>query len=116
MPDVFFLVEERRDRANEEAGQVSQPVRACEPGLGDLFKPTAPAYFWGVKLIFVGVVNFGHVQLLRFVVLKIFGHVLTLILVVLIQSSNLACLNFFCSTYNFQKVIFIVRHFIVSKT
>ena len=28
--------------------------------------------FFGVKLMFVGVVNFSHVQLLRFVVLKIF--------------------------------------------
>ena len=44
VPDVFFLAEERR-----EAGQVSQPVKAWEPGLGDLSKPTAPAYFWGVK-------------------------------------------------------------------
>ena len=57
----FFLVEERSDRASE-AGQVSQPVRACEPGLGDLSKPTAPAYFLGVKLMFVGVMNFGQIQ------------------------------------------------------
>ena len=40
MPDVFFLVEEQSDWAS---------------------KPTAPAYFCGVKLMFVGVVNFGHV-------------------------------------------------------
>ena len=44
MPDVFFLVEEQSDGARE-AGQVSQPVRACEPELGDLSKPAAPAYF-----------------------------------------------------------------------
>ena len=37
---MVFLVEER-----SVAGQVSQPVQACEPGLGDLSKPTAPAYF-----------------------------------------------------------------------
>ena len=42
VPDVFFLVEER-----SEAGQVSQPVQACEPGLGDLSKPTETAYFLG---------------------------------------------------------------------
>ena len=48
VPDIFFLVEER-----SEAGQVSQPVRACEPGLGDLSKPTAPAYY---QLMFVLVV------------------------------------------------------------
>ena len=30
-----------------------KPVQACEPGLGDLSKPTAPAYFFGVKLMFV---------------------------------------------------------------
>ena len=53
----FFLVKERRDGASE-AGQVSQPVRACEPGLGDLSKLTAPAYFLGVKLMFDSVINF----------------------------------------------------------
>ena len=47
MPDVFFLLEKR-----SEAGKVSQPVRACEPGLGYLSKPTAPAYFWGVKFFY----------------------------------------------------------------
>ena len=67
VPDVFFLVEEW-----SEAGQVSQPVRACEPGLGDLSKPTAPAYFFGVKLMFVGVMNFGQIQKIRFVVVNIF--------------------------------------------
>ena len=29
-----------------EAGQVSQPVQACKPGLGDLSKLTTPAYFY----------------------------------------------------------------------
>ena len=67
----FFLVEEQSDGARE-AGQVSQPVQACELGPGDLSKPTVPAYFWGVKLIFFIVIFFGHVQLLKFVVVKIF--------------------------------------------
>ena len=49
---MFFLVEEQCDRASE-AGQVSQPVQACEPVLGDLSKLTAPAYFFGVKFMFV---------------------------------------------------------------
>ena len=31
LPDVFFLVEERRGGASK-AGQVSQPVQACELG------------------------------------------------------------------------------------
>ena len=57
----FFLVEERSDGASK-AGQVSQPVRACEPGLGDLSKPTAPAYFFDVKVMFVGVMNFSQIQ------------------------------------------------------
>ena len=52
---------------------MSQPVRACEPGLGDLSKPTAPAYFFGLKLMFVGVMNFSHVPALRFIVVKIFS-------------------------------------------
>ena len=65
VPDVFFLVEER-----SEAGQVSQPVRAWESGLGDLSKPTAPAYFFG--RMFVGVMNFGQIQKIRFVVANIF--------------------------------------------
>ena len=56
MPDVFFVEEQ------SEAGQVSQPVGVCEPGLGDLSKPTAPAYFLGVKVMLVGVVNFGQTQ------------------------------------------------------
>ena len=43
---VFFLVEEWSKVASK-AGQVSQLVRACEPGLGDLSKPTATAYFLG---------------------------------------------------------------------
>ena len=55
-----------------KAGQVSQLVQACEPGLGDLSKLTALAYFLEVKLMFVGAMNFGHVQLLKFVVLKFF--------------------------------------------
>ena len=57
MADVFFLVEE-----GSEAGRVSQPVGACEPGLGNLSKPTPPAYFFGVKLMFIGVMNFGQNQ------------------------------------------------------
>ena len=75
MPDVYFLVEERSDRASK-AGQVFQPVQACKPS-----KPTAPAYFWGVKLMFGGPVNFGHnvcwcmnfgkVQKIMFVVVKL---------------------------------------------
>ena len=33
----------------------------CElAGLGDLSKPTTLVYFFGVKSMFVGVVNFGH--------------------------------------------------------
>ena len=71
MPYVFFLVEEGSDGACK-AGQESQPVQACEPGLRDLFNHTAPAYFFGVKLIFVSVVNFGQVQKLRFVGVKNF--------------------------------------------
>ena len=51
---------------------MSQPVQACEPGLGDLSKPTAPAYFFGVKLMFVGVMNFGQIQKIRFVAVNIF--------------------------------------------
>ena len=81
MPDVCFLVEEQSDWASE-AEQVSQPVRACKPGLGDLSKPTAPAYFFGVKLMFVDIVNFGQIQQIKFVGVKnfrscsnpIFGH------------------------------------------
>ena len=76
----FFLVEEQSDWASE-AGQVSQPVRACEPGLGDLSKLTAPAIFFGVKLMFISVVNFGPNQKIRFVVKNLrscskstFGH------------------------------------------
>ena len=39
---------------------------------GDLSKPTATAYFFGIKLMFVGVMNFGEVQKIRFVGVKNF--------------------------------------------
>ena len=74
----FFLVEAWSDRVSK-AEQVSQPVWACQPGLGDLSKPNALAYFLGVKLMFVGVMlmfvdvmNLGQVQKIRFIVVKIF--------------------------------------------
>ena len=84
---MFFRVEERSDRASQ-AGQVSQPVQACEPGQGDLSKLIVPAYFFGVKLMFVGVVNFGQVQKKGSSVWKIFGHILTLISVIFIGHVN----------------------------
>ena len=67
---------------------MSQPVGACEPGLEDLSKLTAPAYFFGVKLMFVGVVKFGQVQKIRFVSVKIFGHILSNFLSYLIGHVN----------------------------
>ena len=51
-------------------------MRACKPELGDLSKPTAPAYFSGVKFMFVGDLKFGQVQKIRFVGVKFFGHIL----------------------------------------
>ena len=51
---------------------MSQPVQACEPGLGDLSKATAPAYFFVIKVMFVGVMNLGQIQKLRFVGVKNF--------------------------------------------
>ena len=73
MPDVSFLIEEQSNGASK-AWQVSQPqpVQACELGLGDLSKLTASAYFWGVKLMLVCVMNFGQVKKIRFFVVKIF--------------------------------------------
>ena len=58
--------------------------------LGDLSKLTAPAYFLGVKLMFVGVVNFGQIQKIRFVIVKIFWSHSSQFLVILIQSNKLA--------------------------
>ena len=43
-----------------------------QPVLGDLSKPTAPAYFLGVNLMFVVVMNFGQIKKIRFVVVNIF--------------------------------------------
>ena len=48
VPDVFLLEEEQSDGASK-AGEVSQPMPACEPGLGDLSKPTSTAYFLEVN-------------------------------------------------------------------
>ena len=72
---------------------MSQPVRACEPGLGDLSKPTSPAYFLGVKLMFVSVMNFGQIQKIRFVVVKIFWSNSNQFSVILIGSSELASIS-----------------------
>ena len=58
---MFFLVEEQSNETSK-AGQVSQPVQACEPGLEDLSKLTTPAYFLGVELMFVGVNNLGQIK------------------------------------------------------
>ena len=63
---IFFLVEEQSDGASK-AGQVPQPVQACKPGLGDLSKRTALAYFFDVQLMFVGVINFGQIKKIWFV-------------------------------------------------
>ena len=57
VPDVFFLVQERSDGASEAGG----PVQADRTNI-----------FFGVKLMFVSVVNFGHIPTLRFVGVKIF--------------------------------------------
>ena len=66
-------------------------MQACKLGLGDLSKPTAPANFFGVKLMsvgvmlmFVGIMNFGQVQKIRFVVVKIFWSNSNQFLVILI--------------------------------
>ena len=58
----FFLVEEQSDGASE----------ASSYWLWQLSKPTPPAYFLGVKLMFVGVMNFGQIKKIRFVVVNIF--------------------------------------------
>ena len=57
---------------------------------GGLSKLTAPAYFLGVKLMFVGVANFGQIQKIRFVVVKICWLYSNEFLVILIRSSKLA--------------------------
>ena len=51
---------------------MSKPVGACKPGLGDLSKPTAPANFFVVKLMFVGVMNFSQIKKIMFVIVNIF--------------------------------------------
>ena len=73
---------------------MSQPVQACKPGLGDLSKLTAPAYFLGVKLMSVGVMNFGQTQKIRFVVVKKFQSYSNQFLVILIWSSEVASFMF----------------------
>ena len=77
----FFLVEER-----SEAGQVSQPVRACKLRLGLGVK----LLFVSVMFMFVGVMNFSHVQKIRFVIVKICWSNSNQFLVILIWSSELA--------------------------
>ena len=76
MPGVFFSC--RGAKGGWAGVPASASLRAENWGL---FKLTAPAYYFGVKLMFV-----VHVQLLKFIVVKIFGHVLTLNLVIFIWS------------------------------
>ena len=61
-------------------------MQACEPGLGDLSKLTAPAYFFGVKLMFVGVVKFGQVKKIGHVGVKFFWSYSNQFLVIFIRS------------------------------
>ena len=68
---MFFFLQRRETRLN-------------------LSKPTPPAYFFGVKLMSVGVVNFGQVQKVRFVGVKIFRSCSNQFSVMLIRSSQLA--------------------------
>ena len=53
-----------------------------------------PAYLFGVKLMFVGVANFGHVPMLRLVGVKIFRSKSNQNLVILIRSCELALVEF----------------------
>ena len=101
MPDVLFSCRGAKWWASE-AGQVSQPVQSCKPGLGDLSKPTAPAYFFGVKLMFVSVVNFGQNQKIMFLVVKIFRSNFSQFLVILIRSSELASSIFVMTLFIFS--------------
>ena len=73
-----------------------QLVRACEQGLG--VQADRTSIFFGVKLMFVGVMNFGQVQEIRFVVMTFFWSYSNQFSVVLIRSSELA------SNYNLGKV------------
>ena len=59
--------------------------------LGNLSKSTAPAFiYFGVKLMFVGVMNFGQNQKIMLVGGKNFQSYSNQILVILIWSSKLA--------------------------
>ena len=73
---------------------MSQPVQAC-----DLFLQPNQYIFWvklmfvGVMVMFVGVMNFGQVQKIRFVIVKIFWCHSNQFLVILNWSSELASLS-----------------------
>ena len=86
---IFFIVEEQSYKASK-AGQVSQPVQACKPGLGTCPSRPHQHFFGGVKLMFVGVVNFGQIQKISFVNVKIFWSNFNQFLVIMIWSSELA--------------------------
>ena len=89
VPDVLFLVEEQSDRASK-AGQVSQSVQVCELGLGYRLSRRDQQIFFCGKLMLVGVMNFGQIQKIMFVVVKIFWSNSNQFLVILIWSSKLA--------------------------
>ena len=90
---------------------MSQPVLACGPALEDLSKPTVPAYFWGVKVMFVGFMNFGRIQKIGFVVVKIFQSYSNKFLVILIWSSELA--SYFFNILNLFNILMTLNKCII---
>ena len=93
MPD-FFLVEEGSHGANE-AGQVSQSVPACKPGLGDLSKPTAQAFF---LTNFTHFFNHKRIKELKFAILseKVTGPFSSRVASPSWSIVNVRCCKFFC--------------------
>ena len=68
-------------------GRCPSQCELASRGWGDLSKPTAPANFFGVKLMFVGAVKFGQIQKITFVVVIIFRSYSYQFSVILIRSN-----------------------------
>ena len=92
---VVFLVEEQSIGASEarKLALAGTPVQADRTSI-----------FFGVNLMFVGVMNFSQVQKIRFNVVNVFWSNFNQFLVILIRSSELASFimrtNFSCEFWN----------------
>ena len=86
----YYTLQIPKNIENTTYNTASASLRA---GAGEPVQSDHTSMFWGEKLTFVVVTFFGHVLLLRFVVVKMFWSYSNLNLVIFIRSCELASLK-----------------------